>query len=441
MPENKYYPVIIVPGIGQSKVVETDAAGNTLRTVWPLNVNKDALLDRMKGPFMKMMFLRRDGSFLSALRETVAETADGIATNPDGSMRHKLKAVTYPYPFSECSEDEKRYIYKMAPVQGLAKLIGEENIFFFSYNSFDKPYTVAAQLREFTAMVKQRTGSDKMNFMPLSLGGAMFTAYLDAYGAGDVHRIVYFVPALAGTVTIRDVFRKNIVLDNLPALIDGMANPTLAGTLKSLLATMPEGTPRRAADAALDTALETVLTGSGAMWACLPPDAYGELAAKYLSDPAHAALKAEADRYHAAQTALPETLRSLAEQGIGIYICCCYGRKLMEALGSAESVSSDGVIDIYSASLGATAAAPGKKLAADEIKDEAYLSPEGALDASTGAFPESTWYFYDQYHDSIAYNDTALEVAYRALSDESFTSVRSDPALGQFHGRQDNRKG
>lgn len=439
MAENRFYPVVIVPGIGQSKVVEKDAAGNTLRRVWPLDIDKNQLIDRMKAPFMKMVLFRRDAGFSDAAAETAHEMIGGLATMPNGDMARNLEAVTYMYPLSECTDDEKRYIYKMAPVQKLGSLIGEENIFFFAFNSFTRPYAVAKELRAFVDMVKRRTGSDKVNFLPLSLGGAMFTAYLDEYGSDDVHRIVYFVPALQGTVTVADVFEKNVDPSKADELLGSLIGGSNASAAKSVMGMMPAGVIPALTDKLLDVLIRDVLSGSGAMWACLPPQRYEALAAKYLSDAAHAPLKAETDRYRAAQGSLRETLQALSEKGIGVYICCCYGRSLPGVLRSAPQFSSDGVIDIGSASLGATAAAPGQKLDPSSLGENARLSPDGTLDASTGAFPDSTWYFRDQYHDSIAYNDTALQVAMRALSDESFTGVGSDPALGQFNEKEDNR--
>lgn len=440
MSEQKYYPVVIVPGIGQSKVVETDEAGSVLGTVWPLSIDKDGLMNALKGPFMKMMLFRRDAGFTDALADYAKRTMSGIATNPDGTMKRRLKAVTYPYSVAECSAEERRYIYKMAPMQNLGEVIGEENLFFFSYNSFDKPYTVAAQLHDYIAFVKEKTGSEKVNLLPLSLGGAMATAYMDAYGWEEFHRIVYFVPALQGTAIVGDTFRKNIDTDRAADIFGLLAGEKTAQTMAGLVSAMPAGMMPKIADKLIDTLLQEVFLGSGAMWAVLPPEWYPELSAKYLSDAAHTPLKAETDRFYAAETALRDTLGAFAAAGGRVFICACYDHALPAVFGSAKEYSSDGMIHIQSATLGAKAAKPGQTLSDSEIGDAAYVSPERTVDASFGAFPESTWYFHDQFHDSIAYNDTALAVALKALSDESFTGVHSDPALGQFHERQDNRK-
>ncbi|MBQ7637422.1 MAG: hypothetical protein IJS90_00800 [Clostridia bacterium] len=440
MAEKKYYPVIIVPGIGQSKVDKIGPSGEPEQRAWPLSFDSEKLMDKMKGPFMKTMLFRRDMGLTAAATELVKEATSPISTNPDGSMKHVLRAVTYDYPLSECSDDEKRYINKMAPVKDLSAVIGEENVFFMAYNSFEKPYSVAKQLNDFIAFVKGKTGSDKVNILALSLGGAMFTAFLDEYGAKDVHRIVYMVPALHGTKTIADIFNKNVKTDDAVSLLSSITNEKTAQSLGGVMSMMPDGLIDKLADSVLGALIENVLSGSGAMWACLPPEDYAALADKYLSDKAHAEMRAETDRYHSAQVNLKETLLGLKAQGIGVYICACFGMPLIKALGSANDYSSDGIINVSSASLGARAAKPGSQLREDEINSEEYLSPNKNLDASFGAFPESTWYFEDQFHDSIAYNDTALKIAFKALSDEAFTDIHSDESISQFNKKQDNRK-
>lgn len=437
MSENKYFPVVIVPGIGQSKVEQLDENGKVVKRAWPLSFKTDSLMDKMKGPFMKMMLFRRDMGFTDAVAELVKDTVSGIATAPDGSMKQKLRTVTYNYPLSECSEDEKRYIIKMAPVKKLAEKIGEENIFFMAYNSFEKPYSVAKQLSDFIAYVKNKTGSDKVNILALSLGGAMLTAYLDEYGAGDIHRIVYMVPALQGSKTVTDIYNKNIKTDNPAELIKSMANEKTAQSVGGIISMMPEGVLDKLADKALSALIEDVLTGSGAIWALLPPEDYTELADKYIKNKE---FRKETDRYHSAQKNLKNTLLALQKEGVGIYICACFGMPLMKALGSADEYSSDGIINISSASLGSKAAKPGEELKESEINDKNYLSPNKNVDASFGAFPENTWYFEGQFHDSIAYNDTALGIAFMALSDENFKDIHSNENISQFNKKQDNRK-
>jgi hypothetical protein len=440
MPENTCYPVVIVPGIGQSKVARFGPDGQPQQIVWPFGFDKDRLIGALKGPFMKTVLLRRDAGLSDAIAAQLSEMIGGFACGPDGSPKENVRAITYPYPLSDCTPEEKRYINVMAPVNDLAASIGEENIFFFAFNSFDRPYTVAQQLHDFIAMVKSRTGSSRVNILALSLGGAMLTAYLDAFGAEELHRIFYIVPALQGTQLIGDLFRKNLIADKGAGLLGVLVGESAAKALEGVFAMLPAGVTEAIAEKCMQTVRTELLANSGAMWACLPPEYYAPLAGELLGDPAHAALRAQTDRYHAAQTALRETLLGLKAQGHGVFICASYGMRFPEAFGSADAFSADGVIDIRSASLGAESSAPGQPPAFAEKIGSPFISPDGTLNAAAGAFPESTWYFRGQYHDSIAYNDTALAVALSALSDKTFTDNYSDPACGQVNERQDNRE-
>ena len=56
MAENRFYPVVIVPGIGQSKVVVADEKGERLRGAWPLEIDPDAV-SALKGPGRNGMFI------------------------------------------------------------------------------------------------------------------------------------------------------------------------------------------------------------------------------------------------------------------------------------------------------------------------------------------------------------------------------------------------
>ena len=96
------------------------------------------------------------------------------------------------------------------------------------------------------------------------------------------------------------------------------------------------------------------------------------------------------------------------------------------------------MINVESASMCATVAPLGKKL--DKEPDGDFISPDGTVDASTSLLPDRVWYFKNQQHDNTAYNDTALEIASKVLSDDSFTSVYSDKSLPRYGNAQDNGK-
>lgn len=447
MSEIKYTPCVILPGIGQSKVELLNKKGEKVSMAWPLDIEGEEVLGKLKSPLMKMMLFRRDAGFSDKVASVLEEIADPIASLPDGKMKNPLRVVDYPQSLKECTDDEKRYIYKMVPLQMLSEKIGEENLFFFSYNSFGDTYETAELLSEFIDMVKEKTGSDKVNLVPVSLGGALSLAYFQLFAhKNDVKRVMFFVAALEGSELIADVMGKQVKTENGLAMVEMLADAKTAESLGGLLKMMPAGVFETTIDKALDAIINTVLANSHSMWGIIPPHRYKELSEKYLSDKAHAVLKERADRFYEYRSNFKEHVKELEEKGIEFFAVCGYGLPLL-ALVKSDKLSSDGIIQLSSTTLGALSAPLGEKLEVfpEEgrmCKDEAHshISPDGSVDASYGQWPERTWYFASQRHDDTAYNDTALSVAARVLSDDGFTDIYSDPGLPQFGVAQDNRK-
>ena len=447
MSDCKHTPCVILPGIGQSKVELINDAGDKIKMAWPLDVEGEDILNALKMPLAKMMLLRRDAGFSDKVKEVFCEIAEPIATLPDGTMKNKLRVVSYPRSLAECSADEKRYIYKMVPLQLLSERIGEENLFFFSYNSFGDTYEIAEELSGYIDMVKEKTGSDKVNLVPVSLGGALSTAYFQLFRhKRDVKRVMYFVAALGGSHLIADVMEKNIIPENGVSMIEMLTNKETADKISGFLKMLPNGVFEATINKALDGINETVLGNSMSMWGIIPPERYEALANRYLADEKHRSLREKADRFYNFRLHFPETVRELEAEGVEFFAICGYGLQLL-ALAGTDKMSSDGIIHISSTSMGARSAALGETLVSDGSAEghcrdasHCHISPDRTIDASYGLWPEATWYFAGQRHDDTAYNDVALGIAARVLSDDSFRDIYSDPLFPQFGVAHDNRK-
>lgn len=159
-----YYPTIIVPGIGQSKVDLTDYGGTRVKCAWPLDIDGKVLAKSIAPEAAKMVLTRKTDAFCAAVKKAVRAAVAPLEVNSDGIPKARLQPVSYRGDsLAECSADEKRYIYKMVPLQELGAIIGESHLFFFAYHSFGQPYETAAQLNEYIQNVKKRTGHDKVN--------------------------------------------------------------------------------------------------------------------------------------------------------------------------------------------------------------------------------------------------------------------------------------
>ncbi len=433
----EYTPCIIIPGIGQSKMELLDRNGKKIKMAWQLDVDTDSIIKKLKFPMIRSVIFRSDLGLCNKMAEVVKDIVDPIATNIDGTMKNNVRVVDYPQSLAECTEEERNYIYRMVPVQHLSHIISEKNMYFFAFNSFGQPYKVAEDLNNFIQNVKAKHNCEKVNIIPISLGGAMSIAYFDAYGYKDIKRVMYFVPALQGTPIISSLIDMDIDIDNAISLVRFMFPRKTADMLEKVLGLVPKKVGEKLIKSALTALNEAVVGSCGSMWATIPPHTYPELSKKYLSDSKFAVLKEQTDRFYKAQKNFPENVLKMKENGVEIFAAVGYGLQLMPIVKT--DINSDGVINTSSASLGAELAPIGKTLQ-NINKNSDYISPDGVIDASKSFLPDTVWYFKDQFHDGIAYNDTALNVAAKVLSDDSFNSVYSDPAYPRFGVKHDNRK-
>ncbi len=441
-----YSPTVIVPGIGQSKVDLIDAQGNRIKGAWPLDLNAEELMAGLKAPLMKMMLLRHDLGFSEKLGSVIREAVSPLAGDNEGNMINRLRVIDFPNSVAECSEDEKKYIYKMVPMEGLTAAIGEDHLYYFAYNSFGSVYDTAADLRAFIQRVKEKTGHDKVNLIPVSLGGCVSIAYFDAYGDdGDIDRVLNMVAGLNGTRIIGEVATGDLTTDD----INGLLEQFIGGKgkdLASILKVMPKGVPEKAINSFLEAILDTMILRSTMMWAMIPCELYDKAREKHLKDKKFDVLRAKADRFHQAQLNLAKIIEKEKAMGVEFFTVCGYGLPLPAFIVS-NKMTSDAVINLSSTSLGAYSAPVGETLPESYTQQNTncceghnHISPDRTIDASTGFFPESTWFFKAQYHDDVAYNDVALALSKRILTDKSFTSVHSDARFPQFNGTRNIKK-
>lgn len=431
MSKNEFYPCIILPGIGQSKTELIDGNGNRIKGAWPLDIDARELTEKLKKPFVKSVFLRKDAELTDIIKNVVAQSLSPLSCREDGTPKHSIRVVSYPYSVAECSADEKRYIYKMVPLNDLADVIGEHNLWFFAYNSFGEPYKTAEELDAFIQTVKRKTGAERVNLVPVSMGGALATAYFDAYGEkNDIHRVMYFVAAIKGSMLLADLMSGELSPEGAIALIAMLTNEKTAELLKKAIRLLPKKLPEKMFLAAIDAMRETALKKSPSIWSVLPPEDYPSLRDKLISKDCFSSLRAKTDRFYSAQCRIYDILKEREKNGTEFFAAVGYGLRLLP-VSTHKSVSSDTIIHSASTSLGATFAPLGEKL--ERENDNGYISPDGSVDASTALFPERTWFFNNQQHDAIADNKTALELALKVLSDESFSDVHSLARLPRFN--------
>lgn len=428
------YPTIIIPGIGQSKTIEVDENGNMIRKAWPLDLDTDALVKKLIPSALRMVVFRRDCGFTKALSKAIKEGIDTLACYPDGEPKHRIQTVSYNCPLSECSESDRGYVYRMVPMQRLSAEIGEDHLFFFAYDIFCRISKTVDALDEFIQMVKEKTGHDKVNLAPVSMGGTVTFNYLDKYGdKGDINRIVGVVPAYDGSVMISEIVKGNINIDSFGGLLSELVGRKDAEMIKKYIAYVPKKLVEPIARTAISAMLEAAVLNSETMWALVPSSEYEALRDKYISDEAHKRLREASDKAFNIRKDPKAVVERFPD--ISFFTLCGYGVRLVEALGDGK-ISSDMIVNTTSCSMGAYLSDLGETLPSDYVQKcdcgHNHISPDRTLDASCGAIPESTWYWKNMEHEQAAENEDLLNLAKLLLRNNDIKSIHDAPGFPQF---------
>ncbi|MGN0544624.1 MAG: esterase/lipase family protein, partial [Acutalibacteraceae bacterium] len=425
-------PCIIIPGIGQSKVIEIDQNGKKIRNLWPFDADMAALIKRVAAPAARMMLLRRDCGFSSALESAVRGLLEPLSCNADSSRKVSAQVVSYPYPVSKCSADDKRYIYKMVPLNELADSIGEDKLYFFAYDIFGRAEENARLLREFIALVKEQTASEKVNLIPVSMGATVAELYLDLYGGDcDVSRVVGVVPAYNGSDIVSDFMSGNVRTDNCSDLLEMLLSRKEAEKIGRIFAKMPAKVADAAVRKLIRGAAETVIVNCSSMWGLIPSDKYSALRDKYLVNSEHDELRAATDLHWRVRKNLKGLVEREQARSVEFYNICGCGKRLIPISASSD-ITSDTIVPTYSASMGAHCAAPGKTLHDRRNSPKDFLSPRGDINASSAAAPDRTWFFYGMEHEQAAENRALLSLVKIIITSEEPIDVFTLPDYPQF---------
>lgn len=366
-------PVIIIPGLGQSKLVLCDDAGNKIKNAWPFEIDANAILDELKGSLMKLMFFRKDAGFSDRIAEIVREIAEPLAVNPDGTKKHNIKAVEFRKPVSECSAEEKSFIYKAVPVDMFGEKLSEDKLFYFAYDFLGDICELAASLDSFISFVKEKTGSEKVDLLVVSTAGSVFKAYLKDYSLkSDIGKAVCVAATLDGASIVADIYENKLSLDNPMSLLSSVGGK--AASLGQMAGMIPEEVINNVISKSIDVIKTLILDNCTALWA-LVPSARTENALSAVN----------------ANGVLVEKVKELASFDFASYLAesevyavggC--GKTLPPVVSSV--IDCDGLVDTASVTYG---------VATDKV-----------------------WLYRDQAHDSILYNDSVMSLVLKILCDE-----------------------
>ncbi len=488
-------PTIIIPGISQSVSYLADEDGYPVYAADGSELSGGLLIldtsnlvptivNNLAAPLATALIKQSDKNkvFQKAVTKTVKEVFSIQASDNEGNPVNNLKTVEYMSSVADMSQDDRDYFYRMIPMKHLtegivdattgqystAPVLDADLLYLYAFPLIGDPMESGKGLDEYIQFVKKDTGADKVNIVTVSLGGTILTAYLELMkgtGYPDINKIINVVACLQGTDIMGDFYLRNFKINNpdhpeyeafffndfLPMVMEANADsPTLGYIINIALKIMPKEVVYSLLTGAVDGIVDTLMLRCPQFWAMIPTDRYDDVKAKYNflweDEETYGVLTAKLDAFQVAKENLIDNLKAFNTTGNRVHNVAGYNLSYAEqdynffgAMASSDTTNSDGVIDIDSATLGATYAKAGSILNDDILfADGAMISPDGSIDVSTCAFPENVWFFHGQYHE-VGRNDVVLSLVGQIIAG-NINSVKDDSAnFPQFNGNRNTR--
>lgn len=462
-------PTIIVPGLFQSETkyydengnVALDANGNEYVMPFFLDTTNEivgAALENALEPLVDLLISQEDKEQRAAhaVADLLSETLLGKQKlDENGQFINDIRATEYNASFDLLSEHDQETILDHFPLEYFIKHAGGDKLYVFTYPSLDNMISIAERLDDFVQFVKEDTGYDKVNIVPISQGGSVFNALMQIYEdegrslADDFNKIVFAVPALNGSTLVGEILEYGLIdedyeiyRDMIPALLgeDNM----LSYLINIVLRFFPNADLNNLLDIVFDTFISDYARYSTALWGLCPTENYPGAREKYLTDECMANIVEQTDWFYQAQLNSDAHILQAIDEGVQIFDLVDYNTPLYHLVDSWDDLPADGIIQLDSTSMGAYGVNNDVELPDDYVpthsnctdpENHDHTDPYNLIDVCTGLLPETTFYFYGQSHESSASNDVFMKLACSIIMDSNFTSVHSYPdVFPQFNG-------
>ena len=415
----EYCPSVVIPGVFQSQVRMYDDEGNVVldQKGKPLS---DLLIDvrtadivryALKAilPLTLSLVLQADVGLSGTVASIVTDVLKNNAKDNEGNHIRNIDVIRYPMSVARCTQEGKDYIYRTIPLEKYSEIAGEDHLYFFTYDSFASVSELADELYAFIQNVKKETGHDRINLVPISQGGSIANELIARYReelAGDLHRLIYIVPALDGTHIIGKIFNGSLTKqdttlyrDMFPGILKGDDEKAVAFGLNLAIRLLPKQTVYNIIDRTVEGLRNSILVNSTCMWALSPSSEFDDLHKRYLEDGTREKLREELEFFHEAQTHAKENILYLRDNGVAVFDLVNYDHYFYPLIDGWQEYNADGVIQLDSTSGGATSCPTYTTLPDDYVQQNTYctcggnhISPDRKVDASTGFLCETTFF-------------------------------------------------
>lgn len=454
-------PTIILPGLFQSETkyydengnVALDANGNEYKMPFFMDTTEEIVgqaLEEALVPIVNMVVDQKDKEQQAAhaVADILGEALMGKQKlDENGQFINDIRATEYNASFDHLSEHDQETIFDHFPLEYFVKHAGGDKLYVFSYASLDNIISIAEDLDDFVQFVKEDSGYDKVNIVPISQGGSVFNALMQIYEdegrslADDFNKIVFAVPALNGSTLVGEILEfglidddKEIYRDMIPALL-GVDN-YLSYLINIVLRFLPNADVNNLLDIVFETFIGDYARYSTALWGLCPIENYPGAREIYLTDECMQYIVPQTDWYYNAQLNYKDHILQAIEDGVQVFDIVDYNVPLYHLVDSYDDLPADGIIQLDSTSMGAYGVNNDVELPEDYVpthsnctdpENHDHSDPYNLIDPCTGLLPETTFYFYGQPHESSASNDVFMKLACSIIMDSNFTSVHSYP--------------
>lgn len=450
-------PVIIVHGMSQNNTYLVDENGEWVPdstgyvTGWPLEIDVMPLIKRALPNMLLSIVTGRDMGLTEAMYEGTYNALSLIEKDNDGKYINNIEVPCYEMPMSELPEDVKEEYYTFLPIQELSEIVGEDDVYYFGYDSLGDVMHETEKLHHYIHdVVLPKSPNGQVKLCHISLGGTIAINYLETYPEDYelIKKMVFVIPAIDGSDIIGDLFTGNLSVfydDNTlyeDLFVFLLGETPLAYLLNMVLRILPTDVLKSALGGLANGLVDIAALRSTMIWALCPDAYYEEAKAMWLEgNDDLAGILEDVEYFMNARANFEENLFALRETGCEIFNLACYDVNLFPLCKEYRTKNADRVIHAASPAMGATFADLGETLGEGyeavgtycDNPDHNHLSPDGVVDATTGLLPCTTWYFKAQAHEQLPENDVALGLAIRVMADNNMKDVYSNPAYPQFN--------
>lgn len=304
------------------------------------------------------------------------------------------------------------------------------NDYRFWYDWRLDPIYTAGLLDKYIDGVIAATGCDKVSIMASCLGTIVTTTYIRLYGTEKLYGVGFTGAVSGGAEALSEAISGKFDIDGYAisrTLIDsdyvGEFNVdkfitssidllTAAGVFKYLEEGVRETLYAKLVEGVTSALALSTLFTFPIYWAAVSPEDYDD-ALLYVFGPegsekrtTYAGLIEKIENYNTEIRAnYNTTIKSIGENGVKFGAVSKYGFQILPICESYDVVS-DQFVSVNHSSFGATTSTIFDTLSdeyiqgriAADAKNAAYISPDKKVDASTCAYPESTWFMKNVSH-------------------------------------------